>query len=80
MEHIIQVIAVAGTAIGLSFGLARMILRQNEHHIQQHFELLRALFVQVSERLRGLEDAIRDLEQAIVKAENEARKSRPFVK
>lgn len=81
MDPILQVIAISGSAIALSFGLARMILRQQESYLRQQMDLARELFSQLDRRLQRLEQVITELQDAIERIKyiggrkGEARKS-----
>jgi hypothetical protein len=62
---ILQVIGVAGSAIAFSFGLARIILRQNEEYLRQQNVLLRELFMQLDRRLERLERVVHELSDTL---------------
>jgi hypothetical protein len=62
---ILQVIGVAGSAIAFSFGLARIILRQNEEFLRQQNVLLRELFMQLDRRLERLERVVHELRETL---------------
>lgn len=66
MDPIIQLLGLSGSAIALSFGLAKMILRQQEHYLREQMALTRALFEQLERRLIRLEQAIEGLDRSLV--------------
>lgn len=66
MDPILQVISISGTAIALSFGLARIILRQQEQFMREQIALSKELFAQLDKRLIRLEQVIDELHKSVL--------------
>ncbi len=64
-DTILQVLAIAASAIALSFGLARLILRQNAEYIERQARLMMDVYHQLEKRLARLEHAILDLSEQL---------------
>ncbi len=64
-QTILQVLAVAGSAVALSFGLARMILRQHERYIDRHAELMARMYERLDKRMERLEIVLTELSQEL---------------
>ncbi|MCS7301444.1 MAG: hypothetical protein NZ556_07815 [Fimbriimonadales bacterium] len=76
MDPILQVISISGTAIALSFGLARIILRQQEQFMREQIALTKSLFEQLDKRLLRLEQVIDELNDGIMQLRFPAARSK----
>jgi hypothetical protein len=76
VDPVLQVISVSATAIALSFGLARIILRQQEQFMREQIALSKELFGQLDKRLARLEQVIDELHDALMQLRRPAARSK----